>query len=124
MLCICENNRVIQSYRVSLGRNGLGKMHEGDKKTPIGLYELSAPRKSRKFGIFIPIKYPTQQQIIDGFTGKDVGIHGPFKLFGWATFFNAWFNWTQGCIAVGDNKELVSIAKWVNEHPNTNILIN
>ncbi|EKD71283.1 MAG: hypothetical protein ACD_46C00221G0008 [uncultured bacterium] len=124
ILSVCENNKAIKEYKISIGRKGAGKMHEGDKKTPLGIYDLTSPRKSRRFGVFIPIQYPTPQQISAGYTGKDVGIHGPFQLFSWLGSFNTWFNWTQGCIALGSNEEIAFIAKWVENHPGTKVLIS
>jgi murein L,D-transpeptidase YafK len=122
-LKICDNGKVISKYKISIGRAGIEKRIAGDKKTPTGLYELSSPRKSNKFGIFIPIQYPTIQQSAAGYTGKDVGIHGPFQLLHWLGSINTWFNWTQGCIAVANNNQISFIAKWVETHPKAKVFI-
>ena len=120
---ICENGRLVNAYKIAIGSAGIGKKTAGDNKTPIGLYQLRSPRKSNRFGIFIPIQYPTIQQRAKGYTGQDVGIHGPFWLFGWAGPMNTWFNWTKGCIAVGDKSQITTIANWVSKHPQSEILI-
>lgn len=116
-LMICENHQAIEKYKISIGRSGIGKTSEGDKKTPLGLYKLGIPRESRRFSVFIPIQYPTSQQISLGYSGSDVGIHGPFRLTSGLGFLNTLFNWTQGCVAVGSNQQAASIAKWVEKHP-------
>ena len=123
LLQICEHGIIVKEFNVSFGRKGVGKKQIGDKKTPLGLYELESPRESNRFGIFIPIKYPTEQQLAVGYTGKDVGIHGPFQLFSWLGSLNTTFNWTQGCIAVGKNEQIKFIANWVKTHPQTKISV-
>lgn len=124
ILYVCEAGSVIKEFTISLGRKGTGKKQDGDKKTPIGLYGLASPRKSNRFGVFIPIQYPTAQQLAAGYTGKDVGIHGPFLIFSWLGSLNTIFNWTQGCIAVGKNEQIEFIANWVKANPRATILIN
>lgn len=124
ILYICEKGIPIQEYKISLGRKGTGKKNDGDKKTPLGLYELGSPRKSNRFGVFIPVRYPSAEQLSAGYTGKDVGIHGPFQLFSRLGSLNTIFNWTQGCIAVGKNDQIELIANWVKSHPLSKVLIN
>lgn len=123
ILNICKRGSVIKSFKVALGYNGVGKRHAGDNKTPIGLYGLAYPRKSSQFKMFIPILYPTSKQLAAGYSGRDVGIHGP-------TQSSLWFNWignlpssTRGCIAVGKNNQIEFVANWVKSNPGTKILI-
>jgi murein L,D-transpeptidase YafK len=123
ILYICENGQRINKYKISIGRRGVGKTSTGDNKTPIGLYQLETPRKSTRFGVFIPIQYPTIQQRAAGYTGQDVGIHGPFWLFGWAGAMNTWVDWTKGCIALENKSQITSIADWLSNHPQAKILI-
>ncbi|MEK6693057.1 MAG: L,D-transpeptidase family protein [Nitrospirota bacterium] len=122
-LWICQEDEKIGEFKVSIGRGGIDKRKQGDKKTPLGEYSLGKPRPSSHFGIFIPIGYPTPVQKAKGLTGSDLGIHGPYRLFKWLGRFNTWFDWTQGCIAVGTDKEISEIAKWVKEHNGSRILI-
>ncbi len=124
IIYICEKGTTGKEYKISLGRNGIGKKDDGDKKTPLGLYELGSPRKSNRFGIFIPVQYPNSEQLSAGYAGKDVGIHGPFRLFSWLGSLNTILNWTQGCIAVGKNDQIEFIANWVKSHSQSKILIN
>lgn len=101
----------------------MGKKRSGDNKTPIGLYGLAHPRKSTQFKVFIPILYPTSKQLAAGYTGRDVGLHGPnqsYSLFGWV---NNLPSATRGCIAVGKNNYIEYVANWVKANPGTKVLI-
>ncbi len=112
-LKLCENGVAVKAFRVALGSGGTGKTKQGDDKTPLGLYPLGSPRPSSHFGIFIPVGYPTKEQATKGFTGADIGIHGPdrhFTLLGGATL---WMDWTAGCVAVGSDEAIQGIAAWV-----------
>lgn len=123
VLKICKNGAVINTFKVAIGYSGVGKRRVGDNKTPLGLYNLAYPRKSSKFDIFIPILYPTAKQAAAGYTGRDVGIHGPTqsgKMLGWLDNLPGA---TRGCIAVGKNNYIEYVAKWVKSNPGTKILI-
>jgi murein L,D-transpeptidase YafK len=112
-LHLCEGGASTKRFPVALGRKGKGKKAQGDARTPLGTYDLGVPRSSREFGTFIPIAYPTVAERKKGYTGRDVGIHGPKRSFRWAGRINAWFDWTAGCIAVADDPSIKEIAAWV-----------
>jgi murein L,D-transpeptidase YafK len=123
ILNICKQGAVIKTFKVAIGYKGVGKKRAGDNKTPIGLYGLARPRKSSQFKVFIPILYPTSRQLAAGYTGRDVGIHGPTQsshLLGWR---NNLPSSTRGCIAVGKNNYIEYVANWVKTNPGTKILI-
>lgn len=123
ILTICKHGAVIKSFNVALGYKGIGKRRAGDNKTPLGLYGLAQPRKSNQFNMFIPILYPTAKQAAAGYTGRDVGIHGPAQspgLFGW---MNRLPGATRGCVAVGKNYYIQYVANWVRANPGTKVLI-
>ncbi len=122
-LWLCADNKVIKEFKIALGRGGVDKRKRGDNKTPLGEYLLGTPQPSNKFGIFIPIGYPTAVQRAKGYTGSDVGIHGPYRLFKWLGPITTWFDWTQGCIAVGTNDEVSEIARWMKEKQVRKIII-
>lgn len=122
-LNICKHGTVVKSFKVAIGFKGAGKKQRGDNKTPIGLYRLAYPRKSSQFKVFIPILYPTPKQLAQGYTGQDVGLHGPTQgsgLFSWAN--NLPFA-THGCVAVGKNNYIEYVANWVKTNPGTKVLI-
>lgn len=111
-LSLCEAGKQAAAYPVSLGRGGTGRRRAEDNRTPLGRYGLGAPRASTRYHVFIPVAYPTPAQIREGYSGGDIGIHGPDRRFTWAGSLNTWFNWTAGCIAVGANLEIDEIAAW------------
>lgn len=121
LLFTCEKGRAVGSWRVSLGRGGVGKEAEGDQKTPIGSYALGKPRPSVSgFGVFIPIGYPNAADRARGRTGHSVGIHGPPDGSEHpADIFEA-TDWTFGCIAVARLEDNEAIAAWIaKQHPAT-----
>lgn len=123
ILNICTHGSVVKTFKVALGYNGVGKKHAGDNKTPIGLYGLAHPRKSTQFKVFIPILYPTQKQAADGYTGRDVGIHGPTQSSRISSWFNNLPYSTRGCIAVGNNNHIEYVANWIKSNPSAKVLI-
>ncbi len=123
ILTICKHGSVIKTFKVALGYKGVGKKRAGDNKTPTGLYGLAHPRNSNQFKVFIPILYPTTKQLAAGYSGRDVGIHGPTQsssLFRWV---NNLPSATRGCIAVGKNNHIEYVANWVKANPGTKVLI-
>ncbi|ANH13473.1 TPA: L,D-transpeptidase family protein [Legionella pneumophila] len=123
ILNICKNGTVVKTFKVALGYKGVGKKKAGDNKTPIGLYGLAHPRKSNQFKVFIPILYPTKKQLAAGYTGRDVGIHGPTQSPGVFSWLNNLPGSTRGCVAVGKNNYIEYVANWVKANPGAKVLI-
>lgn len=123
ILTICKSGIVVKRFNVALGYKGVGKKKAGDNKTPIGLYRLAQPRKSNQFKVFIPILYPTAQQMAAGYTGRDVGIHGPAQTSKVFTWLNNLPGATRGCVAVGKNYYIEYVANWVKANPGAKVLI-
>ncbi|MGL5743269.1 MAG: L,D-transpeptidase family protein [Legionella sp.] len=117
ILNICKHGTVVKTFKVALGYKGVGKKKAGDNKTPMGLYSLAYPRKSNQFKVFIPILYPTTKQAAAGYTGRDVGIHGPTQTSTRLSWFNNLPFSTRGCIAVGKNNYIEYVANWVKANP-------
>jgi murein L,D-transpeptidase YafK len=113
-LTLCEKGRAGETYGVALGSGGVGKRKEGDNKTPLGAYTLQPPRASEPFGTFLEIGYPTREQRKKGYTGGDVGIHGPKRGVRFLGSLGTLVDWTRGCIAVATDREILQIAAWVN----------
>ncbi len=113
VLFLCQNGELVKSYDIALGRGGIYKTKEGDLKTPIGVYPVGAPTKSEQFGTFIPVGYPTPQEVEKGYTGDAIGIHGPDRRFRCAGFLNVAIDWTQGCQAVASDNQINEIAAWI-----------
>jgi murein L,D-transpeptidase YafK len=115
VLLLCENGQPVARFWVALGSGGIGKRSQGDRKTPLGTYSLGEPRPSTRFGTFIPFDYPTAGQRFQGFTGRNVGIHGPDRRLQWAGRANTRLDWTAGCIALSSDQEVEKVASWVKE---------
>ena len=73
--------RYLKDYYVSVGRNGVDKMREGDKRTPLGVYHVRANLPRQKLPDFygsgaLPINYPNELDRIEGRTGHGIWLHG------------------------------------------------
>lgn len=123
VLNICKQGTVVKAFKVAIGFKGVGKKKRGDNKTPVGLYGLASPRKSTQFKVFIPILYPTSRQLASGYTGQDVGLHGPTQSSNGLSWLNNLPSATHGCIAVGKNNYIEYVANWVKANPGTKVLI-
>jgi len=112
-LALCEKDRAVGTFSVRLGRGGVGKTREGDGKTPVGTYPLGAPRASSRYGTFIPIGFPTDEQKKLGYTGSAVGVHGPPRWVKWLGSLVNTFDSSDGCVGVAHDAEIETIASWV-----------
>lgn len=114
-LWLCQGGSAVAMFRVALGRGGLDKHREGDGRTPSGTYAVGAPRPSTLYGTFIPIEYPTPEQIAQGFTGSRIGIHGPPRGMSEPEYPLTSVDWTRGCIATGLDDHIELIAEFVRQ---------
>lgn len=112
-LLLCEREREVATFSVRLGRGGVGKTAEGDGKTPLGAYPLGEPRRSERYGTFIPIGYPTPDQRRRGFTGGNVGVHGPHRWVRWLGSLVNSFDSSNGCVGLATDGEMTAITAWV-----------
>ena len=112
-LWLCEAGRSAESYRVRLGKGGVGKTREGDGKSPLGTYTLGEPRPSNRYGTFIPIGYPTKEQQAKGYTGSAVGVHGPHWALKWLGQFVNTFDSSDGCFGLAKDAEMAEISAWI-----------
>jgi murein L,D-transpeptidase YafK len=113
VLALCDNGATVESFAVRLGRGGVGKTREGDGKTPVGIYSLGAPRPSNRFGTFIPIDYPNEEQKKMGYTGSAVGVHGPPRWVKWLGSLVNTFDLSDGCVGLARDSEVEKIANWL-----------
>lgn len=73
--------RFVSDYYVTLGKRGIDKMREGDQKTPIGVYHVTANLPRNKLadlygsGAF-PINYPNEWDKRRGRNGHGIWLHG------------------------------------------------
>jgi murein L,D-transpeptidase YafK len=115
-LALCDEGKLAHRYRVALGSGGLDKRKQGDGRTPLGEYPLTPGRASSQFHTFLYVGYPTVAQKQAGYTGGDVGVHGPGRSFRWMGALSTTSDWTAGCVAVGSDAEIDEIAAWVRAH--------
>jgi murein L,D-transpeptidase YafK len=71
----------IADYYVTLGKNGVEKTREGDQKTPIGVYHVTANLPRQKLADFygagaFPINYPNAWDKRLGRNGHGIWLHG------------------------------------------------
>lgn len=71
----------VADYYVSLGKRGVEKAREGDQKTPIGVYHVTANLPRQKLTDFYgagayPINYPNQWDKRQGRNGFGIWVHG------------------------------------------------
>ena len=120
-----QGDHVLRTFGVRLGRQPVGtKEYRGDNRTPEGQYYVSEKKASSRFHRFLGISYPNRDDADRAFSqrlisanewadifvanvrrsvppsstllGGRVGIHG---LGGRQ---RSLFDWTEGCIAIGD----------------------
>ncbi len=73
--------RFVADYYVTLGKNGVEKTRQGDQKTPIGVYHVTANLPRRKLADFygagaFPINYPNAWDRSLGRNGHGIWLHG------------------------------------------------
>jgi murein L,D-transpeptidase YafK len=73
--------RYLADYYISSGKNGIDKLREGDKKTPLGVYHVTSSMPREKLadlygsGAF-PINYPNEWDRREGRKGSGIWLHG------------------------------------------------
>jgi murein L,D-transpeptidase YafK len=73
--------RFVADYYISHGKLGADKTHEGDKKTPTGVYHVTSSLSPQKIGDFygsgaFPINYPNEWDKRQGRNGHGIWLHG------------------------------------------------
>ena len=73
--------QLIADYYVTLGKNGIEKTRQGDQKTPLGVYHVTANLPRKKLTDFygagaFPINYPNEWDRRQGRNGYGIWLHG------------------------------------------------
>jgi len=73
--------RYVADYYVTIGKDGLEKLREGDKKTPVGVYHVVSRLPKDKLTDFYgsgayPISYPNEWDQMRGRDGHGIWLHG------------------------------------------------
>jgi murein L,D-transpeptidase YafK len=129
LIARCEGGAAVR-FRIALGREPRGpKTRLGDLRTPEGEYRISGPARGSRFHLFIPIDYPSTadarralelgilsaelyREIVraietgsllppDSPLGGGLGLHGEGGRWSGKSEF---LDWTNGCIALGDEE--------------------
>jgi len=105
---------LIEDFYVTIGKNGTGKVTEGDQKTPVGVYFVTGfidPDKLPDLygdGAF-PINYPNVWDKRDGRTGYGIWLHGtPHGTYSRPP------RDSDGCVILS-NQDLKSISPYIDE---------
>jgi murein L,D-transpeptidase YafK len=107
-LTLFRADKPLKTYRVALGRAPVAaKEHEGDQRTPEGIYSIDFHKPDSDYHLALHISYPEQRDIdraaAQGLSaGSDIMIHGLPNGRGWLGRFHRRSDWTAGCIAVTD----------------------
>ena len=105
-LLLLRDERILETYRIALGRDPLGhKMEEGDGRTPEGHYLLDWRNPNSRFYRSLHISYPNEMDRRRARSrgvspGGDIMIHGlPLGAASLGPDHARW-DWTEGCIGV------------------------
>ena len=104
--------RRVADYYVTLGKNGVDKTREGDQKTPIGVYHITANLPKSKLTDFygagaFPINYPNEWDKRLGRNGHGIWLHGvPSDLYSRPP------RASDGCIVLA-NPDLLAVGRYV-----------
>jgi len=102
--------RFVADYYISHGKAGTEKVREGDKKTPIGVYHVTASLPRQKLTDFygsgaFPISYPNEWDKRQGRNGHGIWLHGtPSDTFSRPP------KASDGCVVLA-NQDLDALAK-------------
>lgn len=109
-LLLLNGERVIQVYKVAVGRGGLEpKQRQGDHRSPEGQYVIDRRKPNSRFHRALHVSYPNEvdrerarRSGVD--PGGDIMIHGIQNGLGWIGPLHRIVDWTDGCIAVTDSE--------------------
>ena len=104
--------KLVEDFYTTLGRNGIEKVREGDRKTPLGVYHITSMIPGAKLPDLygwgaLPINYPNEWDRLAGKTGYGIWLHGvPSDTYARAPWAS------DGCIALA-NPDIERLAKRV-----------
>jgi murein L,D-transpeptidase YafK len=110
ILTLYRKGKVLKTYRVALGRGGLGpKVQAGDNRVPEGVYTIVGRNAYSAFHRALKVGYPNLAQIRQARAhgvnpGGDIMVHGIRNGLGWIGKLQRRLDWTKGCVAVTDGE--------------------
>jgi len=132
-LNVYQYGRLTHTYPAVFGRKPGKKLHQGDRRTPLGLYTVIDKDLHSRWSRFMLIDYPSAEdrrryraaleagdipkRVGNPGPGGAVGIHGTDR----ESFNRAGINWTLGCVSllskdVKELDQLVSVGTFVYIH--------
>jgi murein L,D-transpeptidase YafK len=132
-LNVYQYGRLTHTYPAVFGRSPGRKLHQGDRRTPLGLYTIIDKDPHPRWSRFMLIDYPSEEDhrryreaIETGDIAKRVGNPGPGGAVGIhgtdrESFNRTGINWTLGCVSllskdVKELDQLVSVGTLVYIH--------
>jgi murein L,D-transpeptidase YafK len=109
-LLLLDNDKVVKTYTVAIGRGDLApKEQQGDHRTPEGIYQIDRRKKDSRFHRALHVSYPNDSDRqhaskLGVSPGGDIMIHGIMNGLGWLGPLHRLIDWTDGCIAVTDSE--------------------
>jgi murein L,D-transpeptidase YafK len=133
-LVLYRHGKPAKSYPVVLGRVRGRKLYESDRRTPSGLYRVTAKRSHAKYDRFLDLDYPNAQDVAQYRAALASGlvpakyrgsIYGPGGLVGIhgsddENLNRLGIDWTLGCVSLA-NRDIEDLYREVDE--GTSVLI-
>jgi len=94
--------KLVADYYASIGKQGVGKIAEGDQRTPLGVYHITSNLNVKSLTSFygsggLVINYPNPYDVHRGKTGGGIWLHGtPASQFARAP------RTTDGCVVLAN----------------------
>ncbi len=104
--------KYLTDYYISIGLNGVDKVREGDQKTPVGVYHVTASLPKKILSDFygdaaFPLSYPNEWDKLEGRDGYGIWLHGtPSDTYSRPP------RASNGCVVL-TNQDLANLAKFV-----------
>jgi murein L,D-transpeptidase YafK len=104
--------RYLTDYYITVGKNGINKLREGDKRTPLGVYHVTSQLPRDKLDAFygagaFPISYPNEFDVREGRNGHGIWLHGTPR-----DTYSRPPRASDGCVVLA-NEDLDALAKRV-----------
>jgi murein L,D-transpeptidase YafK len=105
--------RRVTDYYITVGKFGTGKNREGDKRTPIGLYTITAHKADdtldELYGVgAYPLNYPNEWDKRQGKTGHGIWLHGVPR-----STYSRPPKASDGCVVLS-NDDVVSLGRHID----------
>lgn len=136
--------KLVSDYYVSQGKLGVNKLKEGDQKTPLGVYYITARLAGSRLPEFygpgaLPINYPNEWDKVNGRSGSGIWLHGtppdsysrpPLSSDGCVVLTNPDLRELSASVEIGntpviisDDLKFVTKAKWETDRLSANKML-